>query len=469
MKRPLLPSKRMTVFIHFPPDLPGVQSVDDCSTQRRGKRPCKPPAAAVRRGRQSRDIPSGGDTKLARISGVPKDLQAMPVRPAVPRPFRKQRGVDDDIPLLQAITFAFKHLPDHVPDHLLDPVVYHLLPEPAQQRPLDARHGRLRQLGGGLEANDDGLLVQKPPQLPAEFRLGGWAIPVELIINHPDWTCGGLSDGCAADRDGTPVGHPASITLAPSVFAPRINPGNVTSAATLRLTLNEVGHALGADEEHCNTLNIMCKPILHGIGPLEPTGRDLARIDDWTSIPYSDHQTFGLWAAPAGGGGALTRFGIDVRRTLGNPDPDPWIAADMLDDELQYRAVVDGTPGRGPAPGTGTATWQGLFLGADTAHAEPVTGTATLTADLAALAQLGLVLTELARTGPAGSRTALANATYSLQRGSGDIWTDTGGRADARFYDGAGDSRAALAAGRVSDDGRALVGAWGAAQPTPGG
>ena len=57
-----------------------------------------------------------------------------------------------------------------------------------------------------------------------------------------------------------------------------------------------------------------------------------------------------------------------------------------------------------------------MFLGADTEHTEPVTGTATLTADLAALAELGLALTELARTGPAGGRTTLDPLDYQLVR-----------------------------------------------------
>ena len=107
----------------------------------------------------------------------------------------------------------------------------------------------------------------------------------------------------------------------------------------------------------------------------------------------------------------------------------------------------------------GTATWSGIFLGADTGRFEPVTGDATLTAQLDDLATIDLALSGLQRTDSAGAAHPLAAIGYELERHD-DAWIDAGGRADANFYAVAADP-AGAAAGVVNDGVHELIGAWG--------
>ena len=101
----------------------------------------------------------------------------------------------------------------------------------------------------------------------------------------------------------------------------------------------------------------------------------------------------------------------------------------------------------------------GLFLGAYTARIQPVTGDATLTADLADLSSLDLAVSDL-QGSYNGLEYPLPDAGYTLDR-NGNRWADAGGRVNAQFY-GRGTDPAAAAAGTVTDLDRSLIGAWGA-------
>ncbi len=256
-------------------------------------------------------------------------------------------------------------------------------------------------------------------------------------------------------------------------------PGNRMSNYYFGVILHEVGHTLSFfdpdnadDRAHatCNIPQLMCARLsryqllvpseadFDGLGPHEDRPRNL--LTSWTvGPPVADHQTFGLWAEPNGGGGGLDRFGITLTRTL-KSERRGTAAADSITDTIAIRPRVDGAPGPGPASGSGTATWAGTFLGAQSRLFQPVTGSATLTAKLADLSRIDLSLSELIRTDDRDRTHSLDDVEYGLDR-YGAVWVDAGRRADARFYAAGGDP-AGTAAGIVNDDQRSLVGAWGA-------
>ena len=294
----------------------------------------------------------------------------------------------------------------------------------------------------------------------------------ELLRRHHD-----NADDCLNCAYGGSPGNsahsPYGFVLLPDGFlAVTRTADRTTSLPAFKTMVHEVGHALafrdaatGTGHADCTGTQVMCGQS-HIDEPANPTTADLAgltvpvdrypeRYPRRTLRPNRapDFQVFGLWGAPAAG--SLARFGVEVTRTLNVPDR--GTAAGIVD-RLAFRAYVRGTADAGPAPGTGTATWEGPFLGVHTGRAEPVTGTATLTADLAALATLELGLADMERTDENGQRWSIRTTNYELQR-RGNTWTDVRNRADARFY--AGDDAAAFAAGHVNDETRELVGAWG--------
>ncbi len=241
-------------------------------------------------------------------------------------------------------------------------------------------------------------------------------------------------------------------------------PGNRLENWHFGILLHEVGHTLsyldpqtGTGHAACQGTQLMCPAS--SFRSLVPAEADFAGLHRWTLGPaVEDHQKFGLWAEPMEDGG-LDGFGVTMTRTLIS-ERRGTAAADSITDTIAITPGVAGTPGPGPDPGLGTATWSGTFLGAQSALFQPVTGRATLTADLADLAEIDLMLSDLSRTDSAGATHPIAAVGYDLVRHDG-AWVDAGRRANARFYATAGDP-AGAAAGIVNDAGRDLVGAWGA-------
>ena len=297
--------------------------------------------------------------------------------------------------------------------------------------------------------------------------------PVELYIGRPSaMHCSQGGIACAGAPGGSLSTPNARIELTDG-YLERVGTHNgATTRTTLKTLVHEVGHALNyldpqTNHGHAacttNTAQVMC-PVVTTSRPTAPAEADFAGLRYWTVSPASsatDHQDFGLWASVPGASG-LDGFGITVRRTLSVDESVSHFrpAADALTDTITAAAEVRGTAGAGPAAGFGTATWAGIFLGADSERFEPVTGDAVLTADLANLAAINLALSALTRTDGTGATHPLAAIGYELER-HGNAWIDADSRADARFYAADGDP-AGAAAGVVSDAGRSLIGAWGA-------
>ena len=247
------------------------------------------------------------------------------------------------------------------------------------------------------------------------------------------------------------------------------SPGQVTAIGFSTL-VHELGHTLrytdprGDTHADCSAGadQIMCgHRRVYPDSPITPTPADLAGIG-LPAAPAPDHQDFGLWAEASGVDG-LDRFGVVLTRTLSIAAPGKIDfhapVADAITDAIAIDAYVDGTPSSGPHTAAGTATWSGIVLGAHTTRFDPVTGDATLTADLADLDTMGLALTALRRTGPDGTAHGLPGLDYTLER-EGNTWSAPGGTATADFHaDGA--DPAAAAAGLVHDPDRRLIGAWG--------
>lgn len=240
-----------------------------------------------------------------------------------------------------------------------------------------------------------------------------------------------------------------------------------------RVLVHEMGHTLAYRDPVTRTGHgdcashreqVMCAVNVPG-SPTEPNEADFDGIRwRWTvGAPVGDHQDFGMWATVPDVS-KLDGFGVSLSRTVTVHEN----ATEYITDTIRLEAEVQGASSAGPAAGLGTATWSGIFLGADTSRFEPVTGDATLTADLEDLATIDLTLSGLKRTNGSGATHPLAAIAYELER-HGNAWIDADGRADGRFYAdsmepaAAADSMdpAAAAAGIVSDAGRELAGAWG--------
>ena len=275
---------------------------------------------------------------------------------------------------------------------------------------------------------------------------------------------------CATIPSGNRPG-PSGIKLTNQFLTERTAPNNKLSITHFKTLVHEVGHTLryrdpitGGGHADCSSTQIMCGHAgFHRV--VSPTAADFAGLYTWTVGPdLGDHQSFGLWAvAPTSS--ALDGFGVTVTRALSvaanaRTAPLTTPAEDYITDTIRIEADVRGTPTSGPATGMGTATWSGVFLGADAGRFEPVTGDATLTADLEDLTTISLSLSDLLRIDGGGATHPLAAIDYELER-HGNAWIDAHGRADARFYT-AGADPAGAAAGLVSDDTRELIGAWGA-------
>ena len=288
-----------------------------------------------------------------------------------------------------------------------------------------------------------------------------------------------LPRAACAGTAGDDGNQPHAFIRLPDSFLERVGTSNgLTTRITFGTLGHETGHALGYRDVHTghghaactdHTEQLMC-PIGTAHSPIAPTEADFAglregrRMTSWTVSPASsatDHQDFGLWATVPEASG-LNGFGITVRRTLSIDEGGSRFgpAAGAITDTITAAVEVRGTPTAGPENGLGTATWSGIFLGADTGRFEPVTGDAMLTADLEDLTAIDLALSALERTDSSGATHPLAAIAYELQRHD-DAWIDADGRADARFYGASGDP-AGAAAGIVSDDRHELMGAWGA-------
>ena len=308
----------------------------------------------------------------------------------------------------------------------------------------------------------DLLIGSGPGQDPCSSRpvaacgLHGGILMAQLLV--PD-----------ADLDPAAVPN-ARIELPDDFLTSRTTGTGQLSLFDFGVLVHEFGHTFNYRDEHGRrhpdcagpSTQIMCP---HGPAKnVLPDDADFAGLRVVPTTGPTDHQDFGLWAAAPGVSG-LDRFGVRVTRTVTVTNRTPArvsrAAASYITDTIAIQPHVDGTPSAGPAAGLGTATWSGLVLGAHTTMFQPVTGTATLTADLADLSSLDLALTALERTDGDGGRHALAPARYDLQRRD-DTWTSADGTADARFYASGADA-AGAAAGTVHDpDGAHLIGAWGA-------
>ena len=286
---------------------------------------------------------------------------------------------------------------------------------------------------------------------------------IDLEVGDPDGDCQPAHLACAEYE-----GDRGVIAL-PDKFFDRSSGSRLTNYQ-FGIILHEVGHTLsyrdprGEVHPQCRSgsTQLMC-PEIARFQSLEPTEADFSGLRHKWAVgsPAGDHQEFGLWAQPVEDSG-LEGFGVTLTRTLASSlqGIQTAAAAGSITDTIRIVPRVDGTPGPGPAPGLGTATWSGTFLGAQSRLFQPVTGDATLTANLANLSKIDLGLSGLFRTDAGGRRHQLSRADYELDR-HGNTWVDAARRADARFYAAGGDS-AGSAAGIVNDTGRSLVGAWGA-------
>ena len=320
-----------------------------------------------------------------------------------------------------------------------------------------------------LAPTDLDAMVRRAGHLWTRRLTDGGTYPVELYVAFPQAEqCPGEVNACAFEPSSGGASDNAGIRLPDGFLAVgQESADSMLQFGTFGTIVHEVGHALafrvattGRSHADCAATQVMCgTPTARD--PANPNEADFAGLNNWTvGPPVPDYQDFGLWADVAGTGN-LNGFGITVRRTLNVEDTgrsrDP--AADRMTDTIRLQARVDGTASSGPAAGLGTATWSGIFLGADSRRFEPVTGDATLTADLADLAAIDLTLSGLERTDAAGQEHPLAAIAYELER-HGDAWIDADGRADAAFY-AVGNDPAGSAAGIVNDAGRELIGAWG--------
>ena len=265
-----------------------------------------------------------------------------------------------------------------------------------------------------LAPDDLDAMMRRAAHLWTRRLTDGGTWPVRLHVGHPQAEqCPGATTACAGTA-GDSSYHPDADVALPDGFLTR--GGMEISGQYMNVLVHEVGHALGYRDIHTGHTHADCVTNLEQVmcgrhnanRPLAPTEADFAGLADgergvsWTVTPAAaatDHQDFGTWAAVPGSSG-LDRFGVSVRRTLSVDESVSHHrpAAEALADTITIEAEVRGSPSAGPAAGLGTATWTGIFLGADTGRFEPVTGDATLTADLADLAAIDLALSALERT-----------------------------------------------------------------------
>ena len=328
-----------------------------------------------------------------------------------------------------------------------------------------------------LAPDDLDAMARRAGHLWTRRLTDGGTFPIELYVGFPQAEqCGDNRAACAGCPGFSSFTPNAVISLPDRFLELSGTHDDKMTVADAKVVVHEVGHALSYRDPATNGGHAACatgsEQVMCGRHtsnrPIAPTEADFAGLVDgytrnWTVSPAAsatDHQDFGMWAAVPGAAG-LDGLGINVRRTLAVDDgvSTRRPATEALTDTIAIHAEVRGTATAGPAGGLGTATWSGIFLGADSHRFEPVTGDATLTADLADLETMDLALSGLARTDAAGQAHPLAAIGYDLER-HGSTWIDGAGRADARFYE-AGSDPAGAAAGIVSDAGRDLVGAWG--------
>lgn len=325
-----------------------------------------------------------------------------------------------------------------------------------------------------LAPDDLDAMMRRAAHLWTRRLTDGGTYPVELYVGFPQAEqCGVRGAACSAGQgDAVDITPNALVRLPDDFLELSSTESGETPVAAFKIFAHELGHALSYRDPVTNLFHAACTTEQNQLmcerpGPITPAEADFAGLVNWTVTPAvsaSSYQHFGLWATLPGTP-RLEGFGITVRRTL-SADEDMAAfqfrlaaATDALSDTIAITAEVRGAPGSGPAASLGTATWSGIFLGAGSARFEPVTGNATLSADLAQLDTIGLALTGLERTNSAGTAHPLASAAYELER-HGNAWIDRQGRADARFY-ATGEDPAGAAAGVVNDETRSLIGAWG--------
>ena len=122
--------------------------------------------------------------------------------------------------------------------------------------------------------------------------------------------------------------------------------------------------------------------------------------------------------------------------------------------------MIDGTASSGPVAGMGTATWSGDLIAVDTMHFQPVLGEAYLSMDLSNVDMLEARFTDVQRTDDTGMRHNIADFGYTLMK-SRSTYLDEQGIIDASFY-AVGADKIGAVAGKLDDNSRSLIGAYGA-------
>ena len=355
-----------------------------------------------------------------------------------------------------------------VPDSPVTVFTRHDHPDsPTPPADLDAMAARAALLWTRRLTGLSGSMATNPYYWPPKLTENG-TYHVDILVGDPrPDNCSGHA-ACAAIpgpyANNRFLDHPR-IKLPARFLTEGANAQGNLKFSHFKTIVHEVGHTLhyidpdtGTGHPDCgtHTEQIMC-PSQFAESPSTPTEADFDGIRHaWTVGPDTDYQDFGLWASVSGSSD-LKGFGVTLRRTVNVNNP-----ARSISDTMVLAANIEGSPSTGPSTGIGTATWSGIFLGANTDRFEPVTGDATLTGDLENLASIDLALSNLGRTDSSGVVHPLANIPYEyeLQR-HGNAWVDADGRADASFYQTDTDP-AGAAGGIVNDGNRDLVGAWGA-------
>lgn len=344
---------------------------------------------------------------------------------------------------------------------------------PADLTPMLQRAAKLwtRRIAGLREPGGD------HQSFPHEEPGAGGRIELDFLVGYEQPRCPGAS-GCAnhyGDRLMNPSGRANDgdnphISLLPIFFTQLVRDGQTTLEG-FRVLMHEFGHILDYGDERntgmphsdCQVASILCArfPVNTPAVLLEHDFDGIRHHYDLR--PHLDYEQFGIWAEVPGENSNLERFGVQVRRMLTVEEArgirfEP--ADRYIQDQVLIETVVRGASSGGPQPGTGTVTWSGDLIAVDTTRFQPVLGAANLSMDLASVESLDVSFSDLHRTDDAGRTHSIPNLDYTLAQ-SGTTWVDPRGAVAADFY-AVGSDPAGAVAGKLHDETRNLMGAFGA-------
>ena len=326
----------------------------------------------------------------------------------------------------------------------------------------------------------DGLLHpgnnhQRSPHI--EPGTGG-KVSVDLLIGYPR-VAGGNTAGSNHYGDSSlePLGRSSTqpVVIFHDAFFNSSSSNVINSKLTadgFRVIAHEIGHIFNytAPNGHyhgdCDGVGIMCTrwSFNDELSPVGPAELDFEGIRHHYGLrDHTDHEEFGIWATVRNPDSDLNEFGVQVTRTLiANSviSNNRRTTQGYIEDRIRIDTMISGTASDGPVTGMGTATWSGDLIAVDTNYFQPVLGDANLSMDLSTADSLEASFTNLHRTDNAGALHSVLDLAYTLMR-TGDTWADTSGAIAADFY-AVGTDNIGAVAGRLDDETRNLMGAFGA-------